>query len=121
MPVEAPRKRPGGFFVVQYRRETLNAPRRPLHHVTPTEVYIRVAAALIKRAYRQEPESFGAYPAPRIERLAEQLRSSGLPVLTPWLKAAARHVAQGMPLRTWEQSMPWDWNRAVFKQQWRKR
>lgn len=94
--------------------------RRPLHHVTPTEMYIRVAAALIKRDYKLRPKAYAPFPAAEIARLASEMQHVGCGPLAPWLKAAARHVAGGMPLREWEASMPWDWNRAVFKQRWRR-
>jgi hypothetical protein len=76
---------------------------------------------MIVRSYRAEPEVYGAFPANGIERLAERMRQLGFTVMVPWLRAAARHVATGVPLDAWAASMPWDWSRSVFKQQWRKR
>lgn len=95
-------------------------PRRPLHHVTPTELYIRVAHQLVLSDYRKQPKAYGAFPANRIASLAREMRAGGFPVFFPWLEAAARHVAEGVPLRVWAASMPWDWNRSVFKQSWRR-
>lgn len=120
MPAEAARNPQDEQERTSEEHTMADLPPRPLHHVTPTERYIRIAAALIKRDYRRNPTRYSAYPANGIEALARDLRGAGFAVLTPWLQAAARHVAGGLPLREWEKSMPWDWNRAVFKQRWRR-
>lgn len=93
--------------------------RIPLEHATLPQVHIRVTYQLIRLHAKRHPEFYGAFPANGIMVLVKLLEKHNFGALAAYGKAASRHVAGGMPMRTWRDLSPWDWKRSVFKQRWR--
>lgn len=94
--------------------------RPPLHHSTPTQIYIRVSYQLIKLHHRRNKHLYGAFPAVGIGHLLDDLKPYRFGAIFAYIKAAQRHVLGGMSMNTWRELEPWTWNRSVFKQRWRR-
>lgn len=97
-----------------------NGLRVPLHHATPTQVYIRVTYHLIRLHHKHNEQLYGAFPAVGIGHLLDDLKPFRFGAIFAYTQAAQRHVLGGMSMREWRTLEPWNWRRSVFKQRWRR-